>query len=101
VLLYEYLDKITESSKINSSRFDHSTLQRLITNDVFVTYGWDSDSFSDHDYDRLREGYFNKDTYSRHESIGKSYALTSYYKSLSIIFDNYLIDSVHTSSEKF
>lgn len=100
LLLHDYLDKIADTSYSGISRFDHSILQRLIVKDIFETYNWVNESFSNHDYRSLRDDYFNKNTYSKNESIGKKYALLSYYKWLAVILDNYLIDLYSSSTEE-
>lgn len=98
LLLHEYISKISADYFTKKARFDISILQRLIINDVFKTYGWTNKLFNHSDYRGLKDAYFNKNTYSAQESIGKKYALISYYKWLSIILDNYLIELNYPSS---
>lgn len=95
-LLYNYVNKISETY-FSEPRFDISIIQRLIAYDVFKTYGWKKELFDIHDYRDLREAYFNKETYSKRESIGKKYVLISYYKWLAIILDNYLTELDYSS----
>lgn len=95
-LLHDYINNISEDY-FSKSRFDISIIQRLIVNDVFKTYGWKKELFDNHDYRDLRHSYFEKKTYSKHESIGKKYVLMSYYKWLSIILDNYLVELDYSS----
>ncbi|MDP9954792.1 hypothetical protein J2X97_000429 [Epilithonimonas hungarica] len=97
-ILNDYLSKISGDYYFEQ-RFDISILQRLIITDVFITYGWKKDLFDNHDYRDLRESYFEKKTYSKHESIGKKYVLISYYKWLSIILDNYLVELDYANTD--
>lgn len=103
LILLDYLNKISDNYSSGNTRFDHSILQRLIIKDIFETYKWNNESFEDHDYHLLHGGYFNKNTYSKNEAIGKKYVFLSYYKWLSIILDNYLIESYlhEDQDEKF
>ncbi|MDT3408421.1 UNVERIFIED_CONTAM: hypothetical protein QE387_002738 [Pseudacidovorax intermedius] len=95
-LLYNYINRISENYS-SEPRFDISVIQRLIINDVFKTYGWKKEWFDIHDYRHLRDAYFNKETYSKRESIGKKYVLISYYKWLAVILDNYLTQLDYSS----
>ena len=95
-LLNEYISKITNDS-LSESRFDISVIQRLIVHDIFKTYGWKKELFDNHDYRDLREAYFDKNTYSKRESIGKKYIFVSYYKWLAVILDNYLTELDYSS----
>jgi len=98
-ILLEYISKISDDY-FTEQRFDISILQRLIVNDVFKTYGWTKDFFDNHDYKDLRESYFDKSTYSKKESIGKKYVFISFYKWLSIILDNFLVELDYANTEK-
>lgn len=90
-LLYEYISKTTDDY-FSEPRFDLSIIQKLIIKDVFNNFGWSKDLFEIHDHRDLRDAYFNKETYSERESIGKKYVLISYYKWLAVILDNYLTE---------
>ncbi|MGV0830246.1 AVAST type 2 anti-phage system protein Avs2 [Empedobacter brevis] len=94
--LHSYISNISEDY-YSRKRFDISILQRLIINDIFKNIGWKEVFFEDHDFKDLRESYFNKETYSKKESIGKKYILISYYKWLAVILDNYLSEFDYTS----
>lgn len=97
-LLHNYILKIS-GDYFSESRFDISIIQRLIVKDVFKNYGWKNELFDNHDYRHLRESYFDKNTYTKDESIGKKYVLMSYYKWLSVILDNYLVDLDYSSGD--
>ncbi len=96
-LLRDYIEKISDDYFSKNIRFDISILQRLIITDVFKTFAWKKQYFAFHDYRDLRDSYFNKETYSKKESIGKKYILISYYKWLAIILDNYLTELDYSS----
>lgn len=100
--LYQYILNISEGYH-SVKRFDISIFQRLIINDVFNTFQWKQNLFEEYDYRDLRESYFNKETFSKKESIGKKYVLISYYKWLAIILDNYLYEFDYrlSSQDKF
>lgn len=98
VMLHDYIERFSNDYFSKDTRFDLNILQRLIIKDIFETYGWKEEYFENHDYKDLNDGYFNKNTFSKRESIGKKYALISYYKWLSIILDNYLINLDYSSA---
>lgn len=99
-LVKEYMVNSTFAESIKKEkRFDLSILQRLILKDVFEESKWELDKFNE--YDRRKFNPFNKKAFSRKEAIGKKYVWIAYYKWLSIIFDNYLIETDYDSDLKW